>query len=49
MFEYRKGLYTVTYISDIYTGKTIEEGKTYQMMGHWDVTYSIKILNYDSE
>lgn len=48
-FEYRKGLYTVTYIADKYTGKTGEDGRVNQMMGHWDVTYSFNVLNYDSE
>jgi len=48
-FEYRKGLYTVTYVADTYTGKISEDGKVYQLMGHWDVTYSIRVLNYDSE
>ena len=47
--EYRKGLYTVTYIADKYTGKTGEDGRVNQMMGHWDVTYSFNVLNYDSE
>ena len=49
MFEYRKGLYTVTYISDSYEGKTSEESNANQMMGHWNVTYSLKILDYDAE
>ena len=49
MFEYRKGLYTVTYVADSYTGKTSEDGKVYRMMGTWNVTYSIRILNYESE
>lgn len=49
MFEYRKGLYTVTYISDRYENKGGESSSANQMMGHWDVTYSFKILNYDSE
>ena len=49
MFEYRTGLYKVTYISDRYEGKTSEDGNKNQMMGHWDVTYSLKVLNYDSE
>lgn len=48
-FEYIKGPYKVTYTADIYTGKTSEDGKVYQLMGHWDVTYSIRVLNYDSE
>ena len=48
-FEYRKGFYTVTYIADKYTGKTSEDGRINQMMGHWDVTYSFNVLNYDSE
>ena len=49
MFEYKKGMYTVTYISDSYEGKKSEESSPNQMMGHWDVTYSLRILNYDSE
>ena len=49
MFEYKKGMYTVTYIADSYVGKTSEDGKTYRMMGTWNVTYSINVLNYESE
>ena len=49
MFEYKKGLYTVTYISDRYENKVGEGSNANQMMGHWDVTYSLRILNYDSE
>ena len=49
MFEYRKGMYTVTYIADSYVGKTSEDGKVYRMMGTWNVTYSIQVLNYESE
>ena len=48
-FEYRKGLYTVTYISDNFEGKVSEDSNSNQMMGHWDVMYSLRILNYDSE
>lgn len=48
-FEYKKGAYTVTYVADRMTGKTGEDGKVNKMMGHWDVTYSFKVLNYDSE
>ena len=48
-FEYRKGLYVVTYTADIYAGKTDDGNLSNQMMGHWDVTYSFKVLNYDSE
>ncbi len=49
MFEYRKGLYTVTYVADSYVGKAYDDGKIYRMMGTWNVTYSIKVLNYESE
>ena len=49
MFEYRKGLYTVTYVADSYVGKAYDDGKIYRMMGTWNVTYSIRVLNYESE
>ena len=49
MFEYRKGLYTVTYIADSYVGKASDDGKIYRMMGTWNVTYSIRVLNYEYE
>lgn len=48
-FEYRKGLYVVTYVSDRYAGSSGEDSKANQMMGHWNVTYSLRILDYDSE
>lgn len=49
MFEYRKGMYTVVYVADSYIGKKGEDGKVNRMMGTWNVTYSIKVLNYESE
>ena len=49
MFEYRKGLYTVTYVADSYTGKTGEDGKVNRLMGTWNVFYSLRVLNYESE
>ncbi len=49
MFEYKKGLYTVSYVADSYVDKASEDGKVYRMMGTWNVTYSIRILNYESE
>ena len=49
MFEYRKGAFTVIYIADSYTGKTDENGKVNSMMGSWEVKFSIRVLNYDTE
>lgn len=49
MFEYRKGAYSVIYIADTYTGKTGENGKVNHMMGSWEVKFSIRVLNYDTE
>ena len=49
MFEYRKGSYTVIYISDTYTGKTDEQGKVNHMMGRWEVKFAINVLTYDTE
>ena len=49
MFEYRKGAYTVIYIADSYTGKTDENGKVNRMMGSWEVKFSLRVLNYDTE
>ena len=47
-FEYRKGAYTVSYIADSSDGQN-EDGQINQMMGHWEVTYSFNVLNYDAE
>ena len=49
MFEYRKGMYVVTYVADSYVGKKGEDGKVNRLMGTWNVTYSLKVLNYESE
>ena len=47
-FEYRKGAYTVVYTADVYSGKKKDEPVS-QMMGTWDVTYSFRVLKYESE
>ena len=49
MFEYRIGLYVVTYVADSYVGKKGEDGKVNRLMGTWNVTYSLRVLNYESE
>ena len=49
MFEYKKGLYVVTYVADSYVGKTGEDGKVNRLMGTWNVTYSLRVLSYESE
>lgn len=48
-FEYHKGQYVVTYVANRYTGTTDEDGKINKLVGHWEVTYSFRVLNYDSE
>lgn len=49
MFEYRLGPYVVTYVADTYVGKRGEDGKVHRLMGTWNVTYAIRVLNYESE
>ena len=48
-FEYRKGSYTVVYTDDSYKETSKESGHANQMMGHWEVMYSFRILDYESE